>query len=204
MADRLAHPLHLVLAALVERQLDPRRAEEAPRRRGRPSSSSTPSASRAGVVVRRALDLHLVDLVDLVARVGEPCASAPSFVSRARRSCRRRGGRPARRGRRRRRARRRSGGPRVARGRHDAGGLVQQHVCELLLRDRLAVHLDAVVVRHERVELPRLAVHRTRPALISSSALRREATPARASHAFRRMLARIGGRCSSPGSTSSP
>ena len=35
VADRLAHPLHLVLAALVERQLEPGRAEAAhPGRRG--------------------------------------------------------------------------------------------------------------------------------------------------------------------------
>ena len=35
MADRLAHPLHLVLAALVQRQLEPRRAEAAHLRRAR-------------------------------------------------------------------------------------------------------------------------------------------------------------------------
>ena len=49
MADGLAHPLHLALSALVERQLE---TPDGPRRRTfagavRPSSSSTPSASGA-------------------------------------------------------------------------------------------------------------------------------------------------------------
>ena len=69
---------------------------------------------------------------------------------------------------------------RVAGGRDDAGRLVQQDVGELLRRERAAVELDPVARRDERVELAGLAVHRTRPALISSSAPRRDATPARA------------------------
>ena len=47
---------------------------------------------------------------------------------------------------------------RVAGGRDDARRLVQEHVGELLLRDRLAVDLDGVVGLDERVQLPRLAV----------------------------------------------
>ena len=46
VADRLEHPLHLAVAALVDRQLDAAAAETAhARRAGRPSSSSTPSRS---------------------------------------------------------------------------------------------------------------------------------------------------------------
>ncbi len=52
---------------------------------------------------------------------------------------------------------------RVARGRHDAGGLVEEHVCEPLLRHGPPVHLDDVVARDERVELAGLAVHRHAP-----------------------------------------
>ena len=48
---------------------------------------------------------------------------------------------------------------RVARGRDDAGGLVQQDVREPLRRDLASVDLDAVARADERVELPRLAVH---------------------------------------------
>ena len=46
---------------------------------------------------------------------------------------------------------------------------------------RLAVHLDDVAALDERVELPATSPFTvTRPALISSSAPRRDATPARA------------------------
>ena len=74
MADRGAHPLDLVLAALVERELD----GDGPSRRTcagavGPSSSSTPFASRSQRLVGRlALDLGDVDLLDLVARMREP------------------------------------------------------------------------------------------------------------------------------------
>src|SRR5438309_8869088 len=47
----------------------------------------------------------------------------------------------------------------VARGRHRAGRLVQEHVREPLRRHLLAVHLDTVTTRDERVQLSRLAVH---------------------------------------------
>ena len=48
---------------------------------------------------------------------------------------------------------------RVARGRDDAGGLVQEDVGEPLLRERLAVEAHVVVGADERVELPGRAVH---------------------------------------------
>ena len=54
---------------------------------------------------------------------------------------------------------------RVARGRDDAGGLVQQHVREPLLRDGLAVDLDDVGAADERVQLAGLAVHAHAPGL---------------------------------------
>ena len=69
VADGREHPLHLVLAALVDRQLDATRPE-AVRLRGaeRPSSSSTPCSSAARVArVTIAFDVGDVDLVDLVA-----------------------------------------------------------------------------------------------------------------------------------------
>ena len=69
---------------------------------------------------------------------------------------------------------------RVARGRDDAGGLVEQHVGERLRRDRLAVELDAVARSTNVFSCPGSPLTVTRPALISSSAPRREATPARA------------------------
>src|SRR5262249_30025322 len=47
---------------------------------------------------------------------------------------------------------------RVARGRHRSRRLVQEDVREPLRRHRLAVDLDRVAARHERVELSRLAV----------------------------------------------
>ncbi len=74
MADGLAHPLHLVLAALVERQLEPRRAEAAdPGGRGA-AVLQVDSGGEPGdrLVGRLALDVGLVDLVHLVARVHEP------------------------------------------------------------------------------------------------------------------------------------
>ena len=71
-----------------------------------------------------------------------------------------------------------------------AGRLVQEHVGERLLRERPAVE------RAPRPSAARPCSARpaapftvTRPALISSSALRRDATPARASQAFRRISA---------------
>ena len=76
---------------------------------------------------------------------------------------------------------------RVAHGRDDACRLVQEHVCEPLLLEQPPVDLDAVAGLDERVELARSPLTVTRPALIRSSAPRRDATPARARYAFRRM-----------------
>ena len=74
VADRLAHPLHLVLAALVDRQLEaPRRRGGGPGRGGEAVvelDAFREPAQRLAVWV--ALDLGLVDLVHLVARVREP------------------------------------------------------------------------------------------------------------------------------------
>jgi len=47
---------------------------------------------------------------------------------------------------------------RVARGRDDAGRLVEQHVGERLLGERLPVEADFVGALHEGVELPGCAV----------------------------------------------
>ena len=70
---------------------------------------------------------------------------------------------------------------RVARGRDVTDGLVQQDDRELLLRDRAPVDLDAVGrLRRTVFSWPGSPFTRTRPALIRSSALRREAMPARA------------------------
>ena len=46
----------------------------------------------------------------------------------------------------------------IARGRHDSGGLVQEHVCEALARDPLAVDLDDVAPADHGVQLAGLAV----------------------------------------------
>ena len=74
MADRLEHPLHLVLAAFVDRELDAGRPEPADAgRRGAAVVELDPGRERGERLVRGlALDLGLVDLVHLVARVREP------------------------------------------------------------------------------------------------------------------------------------
>ena len=134
VADRLEHPLHLVLAALVQDELD------------RPGPSRAPAPARWAVVeldalreppqgcrVRVALDLGQVHLLDAVARVREPVREvavvrqqeAPVVSASSRPTGTTRGsvgdevddGRPP---------------LRVARGRDDAGGLVEQDVGEPL------------------------------------------------------------------------
>ena len=74
VADRLAHPPDLAVAALVEDELEAAGAEPAdPRGAVRPSSSSTPSASAPQrVVVRLLPGLDLVHLLDPVAGMREP------------------------------------------------------------------------------------------------------------------------------------
>ena len=149
MADRLAHPLDLVLAALVQRQLDPRRCQDARRAPARcmPSSSSTPSAEAADRLGRRLpVDVGLVDLLDAVAGMREPVRERA--VVRQEERAGRVGVEPADRD----DALRhvvhelddRRPSLRVAGRRHGAGRLVQEDVGELLRRDGLAVDLDPV------------------------------------------------------------
>src|SRR5205085_10095729 len=73
VADGLEHPLHLVLPAFVDRELDPGGAEPADaggRRAAVVELDALLEPPEHGVV-RRPLDLRLVDLLDLVARVRE-------------------------------------------------------------------------------------------------------------------------------------
>ncbi len=74
MADRLEHPLDLVVAALVEDELDAAAAEAArPRRRGEAVVELDAVAQPLQrLLVRVALDLRDVRLLDAVARMGEP------------------------------------------------------------------------------------------------------------------------------------
>ena len=107
-----------------------------------------------------AVDLHLVDLVHLVARMGEPVRERAVVREEERTG---RVGVEA--------ADRHDAGivldevddgraaSRIAGGRHHARRLVEQHVREPLLRHGPPVHLDDVVAGDERVELSRLAVH---------------------------------------------
>ena len=73
-ADRSEHPLDLVLAAFVHRQFDlGGREASRPRRRSPPVVELEALFELAErLVARLTLDLGLVDLLDLVARVGEP------------------------------------------------------------------------------------------------------------------------------------
>ena len=100
VADRLEHALDLVLAALVERELDGVGAQQ-PGLGGRGAAvlelDPSPKA-RERAVGRAALDLGLVDLLDLVARVREPVRELAVVREQERaRWCRRRAGRPGRR-----------------------------------------------------------------------------------------------------------
>jgi len=161
MAHRLAHPFDLVLAPLVDRQLDPAAAElPDARRRRRPVVQLDPlleaAEGRRGWI---ALDVHLVDLVNPVARVREPVSKLP--VVRQHERAGRIGVEPSDRndaglGRDEPDHRRPPLG--VARGGDDAGRLVQQQVREALLADRAAVDLDRVAGTDERVQLARLSV----------------------------------------------
>ena len=161
VADRLAHPLHLVLAALVEDELDPVRAEAARAcRRGAAVlelDALTEAAER--LVVRLALDLRLVRLLDAVARVREPVRERA--VVREQERAGGVGVEAADRDDARLRRDEVDDGAaalRVACGGDDARGLVQEQDCEPLRRDLAPVDLDAVGRPDERVELPRLAV----------------------------------------------
>ena len=163
VADSSEHPLDLVLAAFVHAQLDAVRAEAASSgARGRTVVELEPSFQAAKRVVGRlALDIGLVDLLDLVARVGEPVRELA--VVREQEGTRRVGveatdrddarlvvDEPDDRG------------PtlRVARSGDGAGRLVQEHVGQPLQLDPAPVELDPVAALDERVQLPRLAVDR--------------------------------------------
>ena len=125
-----------------------------------PSSSSTPSRSRAQrVLVRVAFDVGDVRLLDAVARVGEPVREL-AVVREQERSGRVRV-EPSHRDDARLRGHELDDGRpplRVTRGRDDARRLVQEDVAQPLPRDLLPVHRDAVVRAHHGVELPGLAV----------------------------------------------
>ena len=151
MADRLAHPPHLVLAALVQDELDARRGRagaRGPARCGRPRAR--PPRAAAGAPRRRApLDVgDLVDLLDAVARMREPVRER-AVVRQQQRAGRVDVEPPDRHDARLVADERDDGRPplRVARGRDDAGRLVQEDVRRALLLDPLAVHLDDVACR---------------------------------------------------------
>ena len=162
MPDRLAHPLDLVLAALVEDELEPRRAETPDAGgRGRAVLELDALGQAAEDLVRRpALDVGLVDLVHLVARVREPVRERAVVreEERARRV--------------RVQAADRDDAPlvpdepdhgrsplRVAGRRDDPGRLVQEHVGERLGLDPLPVELDHVAALDEGRKARELAVH---------------------------------------------
>ena len=74
MADRGQHPLDLVLAALVDRELNAGGGKSScvGRRRRAVVELDAMLELLERLVARLALDLRLVDLLDLVARVREP------------------------------------------------------------------------------------------------------------------------------------
>ena len=161
MPDRLAHPLHLVLAALVEDELEPAAAEPAGAGGSGAAVLEVDALAQPAerVLVRVAVDVDLVRLLDAVARMREPVREQP--VVREQERAGRVGVEPADRD------DARLGGNeiddgaaalRVADRRDDAGGLVQEQVRELLQRDRAAVDLDPVAGSDDGVELPGLAV----------------------------------------------
>ena len=74
VTDRLAHPPHLAVAALVEHELEAGRAEPADARRRRDAVLELDALREAAqrLVVRLLPGLDLVDLLDAVPRVREP------------------------------------------------------------------------------------------------------------------------------------
>ena len=79
MADGGEHPLHLVLAALVEDELDAAATQSASpgRRRGALLELDPVAQTPEGLLARVAFDLGDVRLLDAVARVGEPVGELP-------------------------------------------------------------------------------------------------------------------------------
>jgi hypothetical protein len=153
VADRLEHALDLVLAALVDAELDSRRAEPA-----RAGGTGTPVVELDAllepaerVVAGRAFDLGLVGLADLVPRVCEPVRELAVVgeqerargvgVEAADRHDSGLGGHELD-----------DGGPpvRVAGGGDDARGLVEEQVREALRGERASVELDGVAAPARR------------------------------------------------------
>jgi hypothetical protein len=166
VADRLRHPLHLTVAALVEGELEGAWPEPPDARgRGRPvfelDALGEPAQRR---VADRTLHLDLVDLLDAVARVGEPVREEP--VVRQEQEPGRVGVEAADRHDARLTRHEvddRRPALRVASRRDDAGRLVEQEVRERLPLDLHAVDGDDVSGADDRAELARPAVHRHPP-----------------------------------------
>jgi hypothetical protein len=162
-SDRGAHPLDLVLASLVDRELELIRPEPL---RARGCSATVVEIDAFAelsqlIVVRVPLDLDLVGFLYAVARVREavrersvvrqqeragrvgveaPDRNDTRFVADEIDDCR-----PS---------------LRIARGGDDSRGLVEKYVGKALRGDRVPVDLDSVGLLDERVQLTRLAVHR--------------------------------------------
>jgi len=168
MSDRLAHAAHLAVPALVEHQLEAGRAEAADARRRRDAVLELDALREQlqRLVRRLAPRLDLVDLLDAVARVCEPVgeravvreqedAGGVDVEPPHRHDARLvldeiDDGRPP---------------LRVAGGRDDTRRLVQQHVGELLPRNRLAVDEHLVSGLDERVQLAGRPIHLHPPGL---------------------------------------
>jgi hypothetical protein len=159
--DGLAHPLDLVLAALVEGQLEAARREAADlcRRRAAVLELDALGEPPQSLVVQFARDVRLVDLLDLVARMREPVRQRP--VVREQERARGVGVEAADRD-----------DPRlvpdevddrrtalrIACGGDDAGRLVEKDVREPLRLDSLPVQFDDVARGDEGVQLTVLPV----------------------------------------------
>jgi uncharacterized protein with GYD domain len=168
MSNRGEHPLDLVLAALVQGQLDRGGAEQTgPGGRGAAVLEVDPSAEPRERIVRRpAFDLCLVHLLDAVARMGE--AVCQVAVVGEEQGAGRVGVEAADRHDPRRVVDELDDGAaalRVAGRRDRCSGLVQEDVGERLPFERASVELDAVAGADEGVELARLAVDRDAPGL---------------------------------------
>ncbi len=160
-ADRLAHPLDLVRASLVERELDPPRAEP-PRPRGRRRTVlqlDTGAQTLERPAGQRTIDVGLVHLRHAVARMRETMSQIP-VVREDERSRRVRVETSDRHDARVGRNQRHYGATAlgVARGGHDSCRLVQEQVCEALESNALAVDLDDVMSVCGGVQLAGIAV----------------------------------------------
>ena len=166
VADRLAHAFDLMLAALVQRELEAAEArsprdDPSARRRRQPVLELDPVAE-AGEIVRRRrpFDVGFVDLRDAVAWVREPVREIA--VVREEEGAGRVDVEPPDRDDPRLSGNEvddRSPSVRVACRGDDAIGLVQQQVGERLRRDARTVDLDDVALPHVGVQLSWLAVH---------------------------------------------